>query len=66
MGQKDMFAGEVDSFISRSYPAVLTAFVDFLDGLQDTGQVTTLDELRAELVKIVQHCRERSEYDLGE
>lgn len=51
----------VERFLTRSYPAVLTALIDYVDELRDAGQVTTLDELRAELVKLALVCREYPE-----
>lgn len=44
----------VDAFLIGA----LEAFVSFIDELQESGRIITLDDLRAELVKLALSCRE--------
>ena len=48
----------VDIFLTTAFPRVLEALVILIDDLQNTGQVETIDDLRAILVKLSLVCRE--------
>ena len=53
----------VDTFLTKYYPKTLDGLVLFIDEMKDTGQIETLEDLRAELVKLSLLCREDGKYD---
>jgi hypothetical protein len=48
----------VDTFLAAYFPKTLDGLVAFIDDLKDSGKIETLDDLRAELVKLSLSCRE--------
>jgi len=48
----------VDTFLAAYFPKTLDGLVAFIDDLKDTGKIETLEDLRAELVKLSLSCRE--------
>jgi len=47
----------IDTFLTAYFPKTLDGLVAFIDDLKDTGKVETLEDLRAELVKLALVCK---------
>lgn len=48
----------VDTFLAAYFPKTLDGLVAFIDDLKDSGKIETLEDLRAELVKLALVCKQ--------